>query len=300
MSQSARLSPSAVAIMVLLCALWGFQQVAIKVGHQGGMPSVMMAAMRSAGAGLLLCGWIVWRHGAIALVAMLRPRVLGPGLVIGVLFGVEFLALFPGVALTTAARGVLFLYTAPFFTALFAHFFLPQERLRPRQIVGLVIAFSGVALAFADGLGNAGGSLLGDAMCATAGVLWGATTVFIKANPTMRSERPECMLLYQLAVSAVVIGTAAWLLGDIAGPAGFSEIAWVSLFYQTVIVTFASYLAWFQLVSRNQAAALSGLTFLAPLFGIAAGHVILGEPASPALLVGLVAVAVGMRGLLGR
>ena len=300
MSQSARLSPSAVAIMVLLCALWGFQQVAIKVGHQGGMPSVMMAAMRSAGAGLLLCGWIVWRHGAIALVAMLRPRVLGPGLVIGVLFGVEFLALFPGVALTTAARGVLFLYTAPFFTALFAHFFLPQERLRPRQIVGLVIAFSGVALAFADGLGNAGGSLLGDAMCATAGVLWGATTVFIKANPTMRSERPECMLLYQLAVSAVVIGTAAWLLGDIAGPAGFSEIAWESLFYQTVIVTFASYLAWFQLVSRNQAAALSGLTFLAPLFGIAAGHVILGEPASPALLVGLVAVAVGMRGLLGR
>lgn len=286
--------------MVLLCALWGFQQVAIKVGHQGGMPSVMMSAMRSAGAAMLLCGWIVWRHGWGVLAAMLRPRVLGPGLVIGVLFGLEFLALFPGVALTTAARAVLFLYTAPFFTALFAHVFLPQERLRSRQMVGLVVAFSGVALAFADGLGAPGGSLLGDALCAAAGVLWGATTVFIKANPTMRGERPECMLLYQLAVSAVVIGVAAVLLGDVAAPSGFSGLAWASLFYQTVIVTFASYLAWFQLVSRNQAAALSGLTFLAPLFGIAAGHVILGEPASPALLLGLVAVAVGMRGLLGR
>jgi drug/metabolite transporter (DMT)-like permease len=72
-------------------------------------------------------------------------------------------------------------------------------------------------------------------------------------------------------------------------------LAWLSLGYQTVIVTFASYLVWFWLVMRYQAAAVSGFTFLAPLFGIAAGAVFLGETATPALLIGLAAVAVGMR-----
>jgi drug/metabolite transporter (DMT)-like permease len=294
------MAPSAVAIMVVLCALWGAQQVAIKLAHQGGLPAIAMGAMRSGGAALLLCLWIMWRQGGGALRRMLRPLVLGPGLVVGLLFGVEFLALFPGVILTTAARGVLFLYTAPFFTALFAHVFLPQERLRPRQAMGLAIAFAGVALAFADGLGDPGGSIAGDLLCALAGMLWGATTVFLKASPVMRAEPAECMLLYQLAVSAALIGTAAAVAGPEWQAAAVSGLAWLCLLYQTAIVTFASYLVWFWLVKRNRAASLSGLTFLAPLFGIAGGALVLGERASPALLAGLVAVAVGLRFLLAQ
>ena len=40
---------------------------------------------------------------------------------------------------------------------------------------------------------------------------------------------------------------------------------------------------------------VAGFTFLTPLFGILAGAALLGEHVSPALLVGLVAIAVGMR-----
>jgi drug/metabolite transporter (DMT)-like permease len=51
-----------------------------------------------------------------------------------------------------------------------------------------------------------------------------------------------------------------------------------SLFYQGVVVTFASYLAWFWLLTRYMATRLSVFTFLTPLFGVMAGVLVLHEP----------------------
>ncbi len=295
MTRTDRLTAAPIALLVLLCALWGFQQVTVKLGVAGGFPPVLLAGARSAAAAVLLIGWIVARNGAASLRGMCAPGILRPGLLIGVIFAAEFLLLFPGLALTTASRGVLFLYTAPFFTALGAHLFLPAERLRPRQALGLVIAFAGLLFAFADGLRGGGGSLLGDAMCCGSGLLWGVVTVMVKANKGLRTVPAAQLLLFQIGASAPVVLAAAWLVGDFAHPLQITPLAWLCFAYQSVIVTFASYLAWFWLVTRYQAAAVSGFTFLAPLFGIAAGAAVLGETATPALLLGVAAVAVGMR-----
>jgi drug/metabolite transporter (DMT)-like permease len=162
-------------------------------------------------------------------------------------------------------------------------------------MLGLAIAFGGVVIAFADGLAGGGGSVPGDLMCAGAGLLWGVNTVLVKANPTLRRLSFANVLLFQIGGSVPLMLLAAWLVGDLSQPLTPSGVAWLSLAYQTVIVTFASYLVWFWLVMRYQAAAVSGFTFLAPLFGIAAGAAFLGETATPALLLGLAAVVVGMR-----
>ncbi len=293
--RSDRLTAAPIALLVLLCALWGFQQVTVKLGVAGGFPPVLLAGSRSGVAALLLTLWISWRSGAASLRPMLTPAMLRPGLLIGALFAAEFLLLFPGLALTTASRGVLFLYTAPFFTALGAHLFLPAERLRARQGLGLLIAFSGLLFAFADGLRGGGGSILGDAMCCGSGLLWGVVTVMVKANKSLRAVPADQLLLFQIGASTPLVLAAAWLNGDFAAPLHISALAWLCFAYQSVIVTFASYLAWFWLVTRFQAAAVSGFTFLAPLFGIAAGAAVLGETATPALLLGVAAVGVGMR-----
>ena len=295
MTRSERLTAGPIALLVLLCALWGFQQVTVKLGAAGGFPPVLMTGARSVVAAGLLLIWMSWRDGFASLRPMLRPAVLRPGLLIGVTFACEFLLMFPGLTLTTASRGVLFLYTAPFFTALGAHLFLPGERLRLRQGMGLVIAFVGLVCAFADGLSSGGGSLLGDAMCLGAGVLWGVVTVLVKANRALRALPATQLLLFQIGGSAPLVLVVSWLVGDFAQPRQISALAWLCFAYQSVIVTFASYLVWFWLVTRHQAAAVSGFTFLAPLFGIAAGAAVLGETATPALLLGVVGVAVGMR-----
>lgn len=291
-----RLDALAIGALTLLCALWGVQQVAVKVAVEQGLPPLLQCALRSAGAALLCAAWIGGRGG----VAGLR-RALGDGaaaragMVTAVLFGAEFMAIYLGVKLTSASRAVLFLYTTPFFTALGAHLLLPNERLRAVQVLGLAVAFVGVAAAFADGLLHGHGSMAGDALCATGAALWAATIVFIKASPGLRRVTPAGLLLYQLAGSAPLLLAAAALLGELATPVSASALAWACLFYQTAIVAFASYLVWFWLLLAYPAARLSGFTFLTPLFGILAGGLLLGEPLSAGLLLGLVAIAAGLQ-----
>ena len=59
-AQSARLPAWVVAIMVLLCVIWGFNQVAIKLANAGISP-VLQAAIRSIGSLLLVWLWSAWR-----------------------------------------------------------------------------------------------------------------------------------------------------------------------------------------------------------------------------------------------
>ncbi|HEY0910263.1 MAG TPA: DMT family transporter [Bradyrhizobium sp.] len=109
-----------------------------------------------------------------------------PGLILALVFCVEFAMIYADLGLTTASRAVLLLYTAPFFTAIGAHLILPAKRLRPVQVIGLTLAFSGVAAAFAEGLLHGRGNLLGDALSLGAGALWGGTNVLIKGNGALR------------------------------------------------------------------------------------------------------------------
>lgn len=286
---------TAIGIMVLLCALWGVQQVTIKQAMAEGLAPVAQAGLRSAGAAICVAGWIGWRERPGAFFSMVRRGgARWPGLMIGLIFAAEFLALYPGLRLTSASRGVVFLYTAPFFTAIGAHLFLPAERLRTRQMLGLGIAFGGVALAFAQGLAG-GGNLLGDLLCGLSAVAWGATTVLVKANRALRLIPASHLLLYQLAGSAPFLLGVAWLHGDFAQIGVASTLGWALLFYQTVIVAFASYLTWFWLVTIYPATVIAGFTFLTPLFGILAGALLLGEPLSALLFVGLAAIVLGMR-----
>ncbi|HEY0420613.1 MAG TPA: DMT family transporter [Acetobacteraceae bacterium] len=290
----AHLDAGAILAVTVLCALWGLQQVSVKVAIAGGMTPALQAGLRSAIAAVCVFGWIGWHDGRDALRALWSRDTLVPGALTALVFAAEFLLLYPGLHLTTASRGVLFLYTAPFFTALGAQLFLPAERMSGTQFAGLGIAFAGVAAAFADGLGGGGGSLEGDALCLAAGALWGVTTVVVKAYPPLAASPPSKLLFLQLAGSAPPLFLGAWAMGELAAPLSATPLAWAGLFYQTIIVAFLSYLVWFRLVLTYPAGRVAGFTFLTPVFGILAGAALLGEHASPALLLGVAAIALGM------
>jgi drug/metabolite transporter (DMT)-like permease len=296
MARRDRLDAAAIAVLTLLCALWGVQQVAIKVAVHDGLPPVLQGAIRSGGAALLGTLWLAARRGGAGLLLALRhPGALGPGIAIAVLFGVEFVLIYLGLKFTTASRSVLLIATAPFFTALGVHLLVPQERLGALQAVGLVIAFAGVAAALADGLTRRSGDPFGDLLCALGAVFWAATTIVIKSAKALRTVPAIALLLYQLGGSAPVLLAGSALLGEFAAPLHPSALAWAALFYQTAIVAFASYLVWFWLVQTYPAARLAGFTFLTPMFGILASGLLLGEPISTGLYVGLAAVALGLR-----
>ncbi len=288
------LDSGAFALMVLLTALWGFQQITIKVSAAD-VSLVMQAALRSIAAALLLFVWA--RMRGIALFD--RDGTLWPGLAAGLLFASEFVFIYAGLGHTTASRMIVFVYLTPPLTALGLHWFVPGERLAPRQWIGVLVAFAGVALAFGEGFfGARGGTLLGDLFGVIAAFLWAATTVLVRATSLARVTATKT-LFYQLAVSALLLPGASWLMGE-AGVVRLSPLALGSLAYQGVIVAFASYLAWFWLLTEYYAARLAVFSFLAPMFGVLFGVTLLGEPmtsffAGAALLVGAGIVLVNMR-----
>jgi drug/metabolite transporter (DMT)-like permease len=276
----------AAATMVLLCAIWGLGQIAIKFGNEGISP-LWQAGMRSAGAAVLVVLWMRVRGIPLA-----SPPGIAPyGWLIGLAFGVEFACFYPGMALTTAARATVLIYTAPFFVAIGAHLLL-GDRLNATRITGLVLALAGVAVAMADRSGPDGGSLAGDLLCLAAGFLWAVTTLIVKATP-MRSERPERTLLWQLWVSAIVLFAASALFGE-AGVFAATPAIWLAFGYQVAIVASASYLAWFTLVQRYSAASLSAFTFLTPLFGVGFAALLLGETLTVSLLTAACLIAAGI------
>lgn len=282
------LDATAVGCMVLLCALWGLQQVAIKVANAGISP-ILQGGLRSAGAVLLLWGWATWRGQNL----FARDGALVPGVVAGLLFAVEFLLIYVGLAYTSASRGVLILYTAPFWTAIGLHLTVPGERLTRIQGVGLACAFAGVAVAFTDALRlPTWRELTGDLMLLLAGILWAATTVTIRATALIRVPAAKT-LFYQLGISALVLPLASLAVGE-AGVVSLTPVVVGSLLFQTVVVAFASYLTWFWLITRYPAARLSAFSFLTPLFGVLAGGLLLSEPITPALIAALTLVAAGI------
>jgi drug/metabolite transporter (DMT)-like permease len=282
------LSLAAASGLVGLCALWGFGQVAIKVANSGITP-LLNAGLRSTGAAILVMGWCHWR--GIRLVQ--RDGTWLAGIAAGVLFAVEFLLIYVGLEYTTAARSVVFLNTSPFFVALGAHLVLANDRLTITKTIGLLAAFSGVAIAFSDGLhAPTTRMLLGDAMALMAAISWGATTVLIKATKLARIE-PERTLLYQLIVSAVVSIGASFAAGE-AGIFDASPLVLSALAYQTIIVAFISYIAWFWFIAHYPASRVSSFIFLTPIFGVLAGALLLREPITTRLMIALALIAAGI------
>jgi drug/metabolite transporter (DMT)-like permease len=264
------LSPGAVALMLMLCLSWGFNQIAVKLVLPD-VPPMLQALVRSSGAlpVLLIIGWLR------GVKFFERDGTLWVGVTAGVIFGVEFVLIYRGLLLTSASRAVVFLYTAPFFVALGSYLFL-GERLRASQWGGLGLSFAGVALAIGVPQANVDADvLLGDLMIVGGGALWAATTLLVKATRLLRAP-PEKALSYQVAMSIPILGLAAWLSGEtltrVPGPLALSLMV-----YQAVWVVGLTFLVWFSLVKTYSASKLSAFTFITPLFGVVASYFILHD-----------------------
>ena len=274
--------------MIALCATWGLNQVAVKLANSGISP-ILQAGLRSLGA-----AGLVWLWSALRGVPLTRSDgTLGVGVLVGLMFGVEFALIYVGLEYTTASRSVIFLYTSPFVVAIGSHRFVPGERLRALQVVGLVAAFAGVALAVADGLTlPSRRELIGDFMVLAAGIIWGATTVVVKTSRLIAIS-PNKTLFYQLAVSGVFLVPVSLSMAE-RGVFAPTPIVLASFAFQTVLVAFVTYLVWFWLITRYPAGRLAVFSFLTPLLGMAAGALILGERITIMLAFASALVALGI------
>lgn len=283
----------AVSLMLVLCALWGLQQVAIKVAAPSLNP-VLQIGIRSAVATVLLLVFMWGRGDRI----WQRDATLVPGVLAGLAFAFEFLFVAWGLLYTTASHMVVFLYTTPIFTALGLHYFIPGERLSRIQWGGVFIAFTGLVCAFAGSLFvvtddiDVSTMMLGDMLGILAGLFWAATTVIIRAT-VLSETSPTRTMLYQLLMASIVLVTLGHFIFQTEAVV-MTSIAWISLTYQSVLVGFVSLLVWFWLLRHYLASRLSVFSFMTPLFGVTFGVVLLDDPLDAGFIVGAVLVATGI------
>jgi len=275
----------AISLLLACCMFWGLQQILVKAIMDEVAP-LFQASLRCIGASVLLMVWC--RLRGIRLFD--HDGSLRAGLMTGGLFAAEFACIYLGLQATTASRFTIFLYTAPFWVAALVPLFVKSERLRPVQWLGMACAFVAVAFAMRESMGN--GSATGDLLGLAAGALWGLTTVAIKAHNLTRIS-PEKLLLYQIAATALVLPWLSWSWGE-TWSLDWSPLAWGSMFAQTVIGAFASYLTWMWMLGRYPATRISVFVFLTPLFALLFGTWFLSEAATPTLLAALALVALGI------
>ncbi len=284
--RSAHMDSFAVLTMIFLTLVWGMNTVFIKLATTGFSP-LAMTFLRAVLAMAVIYAWCLYRKIPV----FSRDGSLSAGIIAGALFGIEFIVIYAGLDLTSASRGTLMTSTMPFFLMIGAHYLLGEHITAPK-IIGALIAFAGVVVVFLDKLSlPSPEAIYGDILCLIGGMLWAATTLYIRKS-RMDKLSPEKILLYQLAGAALI----AIPLMPFAGPL-LREVTLIpvaSILYQAVFVVGFTYVLWFWLMARYPASGLSSFAFLSPVFGVMFGGLLLSEPITVNLLLGLAMIAAGL------
>lgn len=281
----------AVSILLTMCVLLAIGQVAIKIANDGISP-LMQAGLRSFGAAILLGGFALLR--GVKLFA--RDGIMGPALLAGGFFAAEFAFLYPGLARTTAAHAVILLYTSPFVVAVGAHFLIPGDRLTAAKIAGLVLAFAGVAVVTLGrspvAVGVPSPTLTGDLLCLAGALAWGFLTLTLRAT-RLSKVTPERVTFLQLAISAPLLCALSLALGE-SGITDTSPRIVGAFAFTVVFIGFVCFTSTNWLLGHYPASKVMAFLLLTPVFGVLAGHLILGEVLGLSLLAGLSLVLAGL------
>ena len=219
----------------------------------------------------------------------LRPGEWKALAILGVLFSVQIAFLNIGLDLTTAGHNGILTVTFSIWVAVLAHFFVPGDRLTVPKLLGVLVAYGGIVLLFADSLGVHTTALLGDVFSAISGFLLGARLVY---NARMvQNLHPAKLLLAQAVCGTVSLMTASLLFEDVA-------VEWtarlaMSVLYQGAVVAGFCFIGSLWLLKRYFPSQVSVISLAQPLFSIVAAWIILGEPLSSTLWLSAALVVLG-------
>jgi drug/metabolite transporter (DMT)-like permease len=277
----------AVSVMTLLCVFLGLGQVAMKIANQEISPW-LQGGLRSAAAAGLIGLWAAFRRIRL----FVADRTAGPMFLAALFFTLEFAFLYPGLERTSASRAVIFLYTSPLVVAVGAHFLIPGDRMTWPKAIGLIVAFSGVVLVLSARDTSGKASLEGDLLCLAAGISWGFLTLTSRGT-RLATLAPERVVFFEHLMTGAVLVAGSFLIGE-RGIGNPTWLHWGAFAWTTVFVAFIAFVTSFALMLRYPASKIMAFMLLTPIVGVAAGALILGEPLTTSLFVGLGLVLAGL------
>ena len=277
-----------IALVLFVVSLIGGGAFSVKLGLQG-FPPLKMALFRCI-LGLIVVGGIGFYYG----VSMrLRFEELPRLLIIAVLYIGHTITLNVGTHLTTASRSTIFFTLYPLFTVLFGHFWLPNDRLSPKKVLGILIAFTGVFVTLAPNLqsGITTTYLIGDLIVLLAACFLGLritlTKVFVQ---DIYSHR---LLVWLLGLSIPCFLCLSYLF-EHGQPIKWTLESCAGLLYQGWIITGFCFLVLTSVLRKYKASKLVVFSFLMPVSGVLFSNLFLGDELTIDVLGGTGLVAAGI------
>jgi drug/metabolite transporter (DMT)-like permease len=217
------------------------------------------------------------------------PAVAGLGLLFFGLFPILFNA---SLVFTTAARGSLALSTLPLLTLIVGSV-LGVERLTVRKTTGVLVAMTGVAIALLSGLSLApAAAWLGDLLMVGAALCMALYSVLSK--PFIRRSGAIPFTASAMAVGALCLVVVSCIRGGFASVAGFGTPQWLAIAYLGLFGSAVTFFLWAFALGRTTPTRVAISVTVNPVMASLVGVVILHEPISWNLVVGLTTVVLGI------
>lgn len=276
-----------IAFALMFAVLWGGNSVSIKIGLQG-VPPLALAGFRFL---LALAAVTVW---SISQRVSIRPNrgELGPLFLLGIAFVMQIITLNVGTHFTTGARSTIMINFFPFFTALFAHFWVPGDRLSFLKVAGIGLAFCGVFITFVPAFQlDSYSYLVGDLFVLISASLLGLRTVVTKR--LIQSIHPYRLLIWLMIFSLPCFFGSSLILEDQSSYA-FTPVVIAAILYQGLIVGAFCFVGWTSILKKHSPSKLVVFAFATPISGIIFSHLLLGDELGLSLIAGAVLIASGI------
>ena len=277
------LSARALGLALGLSAFWGGNPVAVKVGLMDAPP--------------LRLGWLRFVLGAVVVLAFARFRgeslrvekherktLLG----LGTLFAAQLALLNLGQDRTSSGHAAVILSAYPLWTALFAHFFVPGDRLTARRGLGALVAYAGVIVVFSASV-RGSGSVRGDLLLAISCVLLGARQIVL-------SRSAQRIPIVKLLLAQAGVGTVSFIVASVlleTEPTNWTPRLSIALLYQGVLIAGVAFLLQTWLLKHYPPSRVTNVYLTQPVIGVLLSWAILREQVGPELYFGAILVVAG-------
>ena len=275
-----------VGLAVFLSAAFGANAVAIKVSVSG------IGPFTAAGIRFLIASFVIfaWARATGRSFHVHRNQIW-PILVLFLLFFFQISFLYLGITRTNASRAVLISNLQPFFVLFLAHFFIPDDRITFRKILGLLLGFTGVCLVFLEKEGVTEGFQIGDVVMVLSTFLWAASAVYTKT--VLHRLSPHFIAFYQVSLSVPFFFLCGFLwdhpmIGTLSG-----EVV-AAVLYQALVAAAFGFIAWNTLLQHHGAVILNSFNFILPVTGVFLAWWLLSEPLTIKILLALIFITAQM------
>lgn len=276
------------ALFIGLVLVWGSTWLAVKIGLETA-PPFWFATIRFIIAFVVLGAIILLKRPDYSLVKKNLGKIFTAGFLA---YGFCYATIYWGQRFISSGTASVLFASIPFFVALFSVRMLPDEKVTPIKVIGMVLGFSGLVVIFFGDISLHGSDALwGATMIVVSSSAAGFTAVFVKRH---LREVDSLLLTHTQMIPGLLFLLILALIFEDFSAFDLSANTILPALYLAIFGTAFAFWGYFYLLARINAVKLSLIGFLTPVIALCLGWLVLDETITIRFAGGIALVLAGI------